>query len=207
MVHRILIASANQGKIQEYRDLLAGEPFELVTLRDVKVTVPVEEDGETYEENAVKKAVHFAFFSGLPTLGDDGGIEVEALDGAPGVKTRRWPGYEGTDEELIDMMLEKMKGVPWEKRKAKLRVAVAFALPEKEMVWVREGAKEGYIAESPSALTPGYPFRSLFWLPETKKTLGEHTFAEESKLGLHRKQAIEELLPIIKTALESGTEI
>lgn len=204
MMHRVLIASSNEGKIQEYRDLLAGEPFELVTLRDVKVTVPVEEDGETYEENAVKKAVHFAFFSGLPTIGDDGGIEIEALGGAPGVKTRRWPGYEGTDEELIEMTLEKMKGVSWENRKARFRVAVAFALPEKEMVWVREGAKEGYITETPSALIPGYPFRSLFWLPETKKTLGEHTREEESRLDLHRKQAMQELFPIIKAALENG---
>lgn len=200
-MNRLLIATKNPGKIQEYRSLLKNEPFEIVTLDDVKVTVPIDEDGETMEDNAVKKAVHYAYFSNLPTLGDDGGIEVEALGGEPGVKTRRWPGYEATDEELIDMMLQKMKDVPWAKRKARFRVCVAFAMPEEEAVWVREGAKEGYITDKPSELIPGYPFRSLFWVLETKKTLGEHTPEEEEKLLLHRRQALDKLLPIIREKL------
>ena len=198
---KLLIATKNPGKIQEYRALLKGEPLEIVTLSDVKITVPIDEDGDTMEENAVKKAVHYAYFSNMPALGDDGGIEVEALGGEPGVKTRRWPGYEATDEELIEMMLKKMKGIPWEERQARFRVCVAFALPGEEEVWVREGVKEGYITNKPSELIPGYPFRSLFWIPETKKTLGEHTPEEEAKLFLHRKQAIEELLPIIRKKL------
>ncbi|MFY9462075.1 MAG: non-canonical purine NTP pyrophosphatase [Candidatus Sungiibacteriota bacterium] len=198
---KLLIATKNPGKIQEYRALLKGEPFEIVTLSDVKITVPIDEDGDTMEENAVKKAVHYAYFSNMPALGDDGGIEVEALGGEPGVKTRRWPGYEATDEELIEMMLKKMKGIPWEERQARFRVCVAFALPGEEEVWVREGIKEGYITDKPSEFIPGYPFRSLFWIPETKKTLGEHTSEEAAELLLHRKQAIEELLPIIRKKL------
>ena len=200
-MRKLLIATKNPGKIQEYRALLKGEPFEIVTLSDVKITVPIDEDGDTMEENAVKKAVHYAYFSNMPALGDDGGIEVEALGGEPGVKTRRWPGYEATDEELIEMMLKKMKGIPWEERQARFRVCVAFALPGEEEVWVREGIKEGYITDKPSEFIPGYPFRSLFWIPETKKTLGEHTSEEAAELLLHRKQAIEELLPIIRKKL------
>ena len=133
---KLLIATKNPGKIQEYRSLLKGEPVEIVTLDDVKITMPIDEDGDTIEDNAVKKAVHYAYFSNMPTLGDDGGIEVEALGGEPGVRTRRWPGYEASDEELIEMMLEKMKDVPWEKRKARFRVAIAFATPSEEKVWV-----------------------------------------------------------------------
>ena len=113
---KLLIATKNPGKIQEYRSLLKGEPVEIVTLDDVKITMPIDEDGDTIEDNAVKKAVHYAYFSNMPTLGDDGGIEVEALGGEPGVRTRRWPGYEASDEELIEMMLEKMKDVPGDKR-------------------------------------------------------------------------------------------
>ncbi|MDO8561151.1 MAG: non-canonical purine NTP pyrophosphatase [bacterium] len=199
---KILIATKNPGKIQEYMELLKGEPFEFVTLNDIKITMSIDEDGETMEENAVKKAVHYAYFSNLPALADDGGIEIEALNGEPGVKTRRWPGYEATDEELVDMALEKMKGVPWEKRKARFRVLVAFAIPNEENVWVREGVKEGYITETATPIVRGYPFRSIFWFPETKKMWAEHTPEEEDKLVLHRKQAVEQLLPIIKKELE-----
>ena len=173
----------------------------MLTLRDVKITVPVEEDGETLEENAVKKAIHYAYFSGMPPLADDGGIEVEALNGEPGVKSRRWHGYEASDEELIEMMLNKMKEVPWEKRQARFRVCLAFVMPNEDEVWVREGAHAGYIAESPGQFVPGYPFRSLFWLPEFGKTLGELTPDEEAGAVLHRKKALIELLPVIKEKL------
>lgn len=200
-MRKLLIATTNTGKINEYKSLLKDEPLELLTLNDVKITIPVDEDGETFEENAVKKAVHYSYFSGLPVLADDGGIEVEALGGEPGVKSRRWPGYEAGDEELVEMMVEKMKGVPWEKRKARFRVFLAFVLPGEDEVWVREGSHEGYIAEEPTNFTEGYPFRSLFWLPEFKKTLGELSAEEEAEAVLHRKKAIEQLLPIIKEKL------
>lgn len=202
-MRKLLIATTNQGKINEYLELLKGEPFELLTLRNVKITVPVEEDGETMEENAAKKAMHYAYFSHLPTLADDGGIEVEALGGEPGVRSRRWPGHEASDEELIEMMLAKLKDVPWERRKARFRVCLAFAMPGEEEVWVREGAQEGYIAEKPTQFIPGYPFRAIFWLPGYGKTLGEFTAEEESTIVLHRKQAVEQLLPIIREKLRN----
>ena len=198
---KLLIATTNPGKIAEYKTLLKGEGFDLLTLRDVKITVPVEEDGQTLEENAVKKAIHYAYFSGFPTLADDGGIEVEALNGEPGVKSRRWPGYEASDEELIEMMMEKMKEVPWEKRRARFRVCLAFVMPNEDEVFVREGAHEGYVADAPSQFVPGYPFRSIFWLPELKKTLGELTPEEEAEVVLHRKKALQELLPVIREKL------
>lgn len=200
-MRKLLIATTNPGKIQEYRDLLKNEPFDLVTLGDAKITVPVEEDGDTFEENAVKKAIHYAYFSGMPTVGDDGGIEVDALGGEPGVKSRRWPGYEASDEELIEMLIKKMEGVPKKKRTARFRVCLAFAVPGEEEVWVREGVQEGFIVEKPTEFVAGYPFRSVFWLPEFKKTLGEFTPEEEARIVLHRKQAIEQLLPIIKEKL------
>lgn len=198
---KLLIATTNPGKIQEYKNLLKGESFALVTLGDVKISVLAEEDGATFEENAVKKAMHYAYFSGLPTIADDGGIEVDALGGEPGVKSRRWPGYEASDEELIDMMIAKMKGLSGEKRKARFRMALAFVVPGEEAIWVREGTLEGYIAEKPTAFLPGYPFRALFLLPEYGKTLGEFTPEEEAAAALHRKKAVEQLLPIMREKL------
>lgn len=200
-MQKLLIATTNPGKVAEYRNLLKDEPFLLVTLNDVKIKMPVEEDGVSFEENASKKAMHYVYFSGLPTIADDGGIEVEALNGAPGVLSRRWPGYEATDEELIDMMLVKMAGIPQERRGARFRIALAFAVPGEETVWVREGALDGYIAEQPTQFIPGYPFRALFLLPEYGKTLGEFTPEEETALVLHRKKALEQLLPIMREKL------
>lgn len=198
----LLLATTNEGKIKEYREILKQLELKLqtVSLKDLEITEKVEEDGETFEENAIKKAKFYCKLSGFPALADDGGIEIDYLNGEPGVKSKRWPGYDGTDEELRQMTFEKLKGVPLGRRGAQLRAVIAIT-KDGENVHTFEGVWRGYIVENKSKaakLTPGYPFRSIFYLPEQNIVLGELPFEEEVKLG-HRMKALKNAMPILKT--------
>lgn len=197
---KLLLATTNPGKILEHKTLLGHLPLELVSLKDTGITAAVEENGKTFEENAVKKAIVYHTLSGLPVLADDGGLEVDYLKGEPGVLSRRWPGHEATDEELVQMLLEKLKGVPKKNRTAKLRVILALIFPGDDNVYTAEGVKKGYIGTEPVNLIEGYPFRSLFYIPELGKYYSELTMEEEAMLA-HRKDAIDKLMPVLKEKL------
>jgi len=172
-------------------------------LDDLNIHEHPEETGKTFEENAVIKAKFYHEKAGMPVLADDGGIEIDYLNGEPGVKSRRWPGYEATDEELVAMTFKKLKGIPREKRGAQLRAVIAVAFG-KNNIHTTEGVWRGSIVEERSKmarLIPGYPFRSVFWIPETQTVLGELPFEEEVRIG-HRRKAIERALPVFKRILE-----
>jgi XTP/dITP diphosphohydrolase len=159
---KLLIATNNPGKVKEYKELLKDLPLKLVSLKDLGIKDKVNESGKTFEENAIKKAKFYSRLSGFLTLADDGGLEIDYLNGEPGVNSRRWPGYEATDKELIDFCLKKLEGVPWQKRKAQLRVIIALAIPGKEVLTF-EGKLRGIILTKPRGkLIPGYPFRPIF---------------------------------------------
>ncbi|MBI2624921.1 MAG: non-canonical purine NTP pyrophosphatase [Candidatus Nealsonbacteria bacterium] len=198
---KLLIATHNKGKLLEYQLIFKEFLPELavLALSDLNIKEKAPEDGATFEENAVQKAKFYSGLANLPTLADDGGLEIDYLNGEPGVKSRRWPGYEASDEELVKMALEKLKGIPFEKRGARLRAVAAFALP-KEKVFTFEGILNGFITEKPINIIPGYPFRAIFYLPDIKKVLGELTMEEEAVLA-HRRKAVEAAIPIIKKHL------
>ncbi|MFH1036570.1 MAG: non-canonical purine NTP pyrophosphatase, partial [Patescibacteria group bacterium] len=127
---------------------------------------------------------------------DDAGLEIDYLNGEPGVHSRRWPGYRATDEELMNLVLKKMKGVPNEKRGAQLRAVIGLSFPGEEKIYTFEGLLRGYIAEKPFQKTlAGYPFRSIFIPVGSKQYLGE------LYIVAHRKQAIEKAMPTIKKYL------
>jgi XTP/dITP diphosphohydrolase len=158
-VPRLLIATTNQAKVREYQRLLGDLPIELIPAVDPP---RVDETGATFEENALLKARAYAAWSGLPSLADDGGIEIDALGGEPSVRSARWLGREATDQELIDHTLERMRGVPPERRGAQMRVVCALAEPAGH-VTIGQGVIRGVIAEQPlPTRDPGFPFRSVF---------------------------------------------
>lgn len=197
---KLLIATTNPGKVLEYKEILKDLPIELVTLNDLGISADVEEDGKTFEENAVKKVEFYSKLAGLPTLAEDSGLEIDYLNGEPGVRTKRWLGYDASESELISATLEKLKGVPMEKRGAQLRVVIALSVKD-EKIQTFEGVIRGLIMEKPiDKIIPGYPFRTLFYIPEINKILGELTMAEEAKVA-HRKRAIEKALPVIRKYL------
>ncbi len=194
---KLLIATSNPGKLKEYKELLKGLPLKLVSLKDLRIKNKVNENAKTFEENAIKKAKFYSRLTGLATLADDGGLEIDYLKGEPGVKSRRWPGYEATDEELIDFCLKKLEGVPWQKRKAQLRVIIALAIPGKEVL-ISEGKLRGVILTEPRGkLILGYPVRPIFYLPKYGKSFAELNFKEEIKIG-PRKKPIKKLISFLK---------
>lgn len=190
---KFLLATTNEGKIREYRHLLGQAGIEFVTLAEAGITEKPEETGATCEENAILKAkFYYARADGMPTLADDGGLEIDALEGEPGVHSRRWPGHEASDEELMEYALERMKGVPLEKRTARLTAVLAVATGRGHM-HTFAGALEGRITEEPHyPIVPGYPFRSIFYEFKSGKVLSVLPL-EELPNG-HRKQAITKAL-------------
>jgi len=190
----LLIATGNQGKIREYREIfkLLKLPIKLISLKELGIKQEVEESGKTFRENAIIKAKIYSKLSNLPTLSDDAGIEIDYLNGEPGVRSRRWLGYELTDEEIIETALKKLEGVPMKKRGAQLKAAIGLAFPPNKKVYTFEGVLKGSIAEKPiKKRLKGYPFRSIF-LP-----LGDKKYLGQLSIVAHRRKALEKSMPII----------
>lgn len=193
---KLLVATQNPGKILEYKELLKDIPIEVVTLQDLGITEESPEDAPTFEENAKLKVSFYSKFVDFPTIAEDSGLEIDYLDGEPGVKSRRWPGHRATDDELVKIIEEKMTGVPKEKRGAQFRVVMALKIPGKDLA-LAEGKMRGFITDKPTeTIITGFPFRSMFFVPELNKVLGEMTMNEEARIG-HRKQALDKLLPLL----------
>lgn len=199
---QLLIATKNKGKLQEIGEFLSDLQIALVSLSDVGIADDVVENGKTYLENSQKKALFYAKCSNLPAIADDGGLEISALSGQPGINSRRWLGHEATDEELIEHMKKVSRELPADNRRAYFRTVVSFALPNGK-VWSQNGAVEGIIAHKPHVkLLHGYPYRSFFYLPELKKYYHESELTEdEKKVYNHRYKAVQQLKPIITKEL------
>jgi len=201
---KILIATTNPGKIKEIIDGLKSlEKFGIgfVRLNDVGVEEKVEEIGKTFCENAKIKAVFYGEKTNLPTIADDGGLIIPYLNNEPGVKSRRWLGYEASDEELIQYTLKQLNNQPKENRIAFLQTCVCFYHPQTKKIFFQEENIKGWIAKNPSSRRiKGYPFRSLFIVEKFNKYYDELT-AEEHRQANHRLRAIEKLVPKIKQSL------
>jgi XTP/dITP diphosphohydrolase len=186
---RILLATNNAGKVRELAVLLAGTPFVVASPTDEGIVLDVEETGTTFEENAILKAKAFAEASGLPSLADDSGLEVDALGGEPGVRSARYAGPQASDEERVRYLLGKLQDVQWERRSARFRSVVALATPDGE-VRLFEGACEGMVAFEPRG-DKGFGYDPIFLLPELGKTMAELSLEEKNRVS-HRSIAARE---------------
>jgi XTP/dITP diphosphohydrolase len=205
---KLLIATSNPAKLHEIRLFLSDLPLELVGLDDVGIKERAEETGATFEENAIIKATFYAARSGLPTIADDGGFEIDALGGAPGVKSHRWihGDRDNDDDELIAYTMEKLKGLPVDKRGAQLRLVLAFAHTDGS-IHTSEASIRGVVAEKPSERrTQGFPYRALLFLPKIGKFYDHDVLtAEETENLNHRKKAVDSLKPVLKKLLTTQT--
>ena len=201
---KLLIATTNPGKLREYKDFLSDLPIQLVSLSDVGIIDDIEESRKTYKENSQTKALFYAKKSRIPAISDDGGIEIKALNNEPGIKSRRWLGYEASDEDLIQHMIKISEELPDNNRAAVFKLVVSLALPNGK-VWSRMGKVEGIIVKKPHMeLLHGYPYRSFFYLPEIQKYYHESELTkDEMKKYNHRYKAIQKLKPIIRNVILS----
>lgn len=191
MKEQIIIASNNKGKIKEAQEIL--KDYEIISMSDAGINIDIEEDQDTFEGNAKKKAETIAKkLEGRMCLADDSGIEIEYLDGFPGVRTKRW--FEGTDRERNEAIIEKLKGVPHEKRKIKFITALTLADCKKTNTVI--GSMEGYVAECPRGEN-GFGFDEIFEL-ENGKTLAELSSEEKNEIS-SRKKALEALREYMET--------
>ena len=192
----LLVATRSAHKLRELRELLGPLAAELVGLDDIAIPGDAIEDGATFAANAAKKARFFAALAGLPTLADDSGLEVDALDGGPGVRTRRYAGEDATDEENNVKLLAALDGMSPDRRGARYRCALALALPELSgprggiPVRLSHGTCEGRIATAPRG-TGGFGYDPIFEPaaePPGGRTLGQWSAEAKHRIS-HRGKA------------------
>lgn len=192
---KLLIATNNQGKVKELQELLKDTGIELVTPADIYLNLDVEEDGGTYAENAAKKAVAFARASGLVSLADDSGLEVDVLDGAPGLYSARYhprPGANDADRRAYMLENLKDKPHPWT---AHFHATIAIAITDQD-VQIVEGKCHGEIITEERG-NGGFGYDPIFYFPEYKKTMAEMDMDEKNRLS-HRAKAVMNAIPILK---------
>jgi XTP/dITP diphosphohydrolase len=168
---KLLLATFNRGKIEEYRILLDGLGYDITTLAEAGITAGVNESLNSYEQNARLKATAYAKLSGLLTLTDDSGLEVDALAGEPGVGSARYAGQAATDADRVSLLLARLVGVPWERRTAHFKCVIAVATPQGR-VEICYGECHGMIALEPKG-TNGFGYDPVFFLPDQGKTMAE----------------------------------
>jgi len=186
----LLLASQNVGKLGEMRLLVEGLPYRVVGPREIGILDSPEETGTSFLENATLKALHYARRSGLLTVADDSGLSVEALEGGPGLFSSRFGGEQASDLERNFLLLEKLKGVPRERRGARFTSAVAVAMGERLLFQAQESV-EGLIAEEMRG-TNGFGYDPLFFYPPFGRTFGEVPRAEKDHVS-HRGKSFARL--------------
>jgi XTP/dITP diphosphohydrolase len=190
---KLLVATQNPGKTREFRTLLAPLDADVCFPADLDLYVAVPEDGDTYAENAGQKALAYARASGLLTLADDSGLEVDALGGAPGIHSARYAS--GGDLDRVETLLAHLQGVPLERRTARFRCVVVIASPDGEVVRSAEGVCEGRIAFEPAG-RGGFGYDPVFLLPEYNRTMAQLSQADKNRIS-HRARAIAAALPAL----------
>lgn len=188
---KIILATKNKGKVADFEKLTENMNIEVISFLDEEINFPdVVEDGETFEENSVKKALEIAKYTGMITVSDDSGLCVEALDGAPGIYSARYSGENATDSTNIDKLLNEMKNIPQEERQAKFVSVVSIAKPDGTVQSFR-GEVEGEIIFERKG-TNGFGYNPVFFSYELEKTFGEATMEERVTVS-HRARAFRKL--------------
>lgn len=205
MPPEVLYATTNPGKLWEIGKHLKPQGIELLSLADVNITVDIPETGVSLEENAKLKVKTIqSLIPQMLIIADDTGLEIDALKAEPGIHVRRWKDgiNRMEDQEIIDYCLEQLNGVPLGARGAQFRSVVALAVPGSEEVEYFEGILRGIILEKASDLRfQGFPFESLFFVPQWQLLLGEvHQLPQEKKDTYlsHREKAVQKAVPRIK---------
>jgi XTP/dITP diphosphohydrolase len=201
LMQKLLVATHNQGKVREYRELLTGLDLDVINLDTVGITQDVEETGTTFAENAILKARAYAELSGLCTWSDDSGLEVDALDGRPGVYSARYGRAGLSERDRYLLLLEELRAHPRERWTARFRCVVALALPKGKLyssesyssesyngeIYTVDGTLEGIITDQPAG-EHGFGYDPIFYLPDYQATLAQLQPALKNEIS-HRGKA------------------
>jgi XTP/dITP diphosphohydrolase len=198
-VTEVVVATRNRGKLREILALLEGLDLRLRTIDELAPQVELREDEATFEGNALAKARQAAATTGLPAIADDSGLEVAALDGAPGVHSARYAGLPSDDANNNAKLLAAMAGIPASKRGARFRCVAVFVDPRSGTEIVRSGACDGEILEAPRG-SDGFGYDPLFLVPRLGRTMAELPLAEKNGLS-HRAAAFRGLADALRTSV------
>jgi len=192
---KLLLATSNPGKIREYHFLLDGLGYQITTLAEEGISKVVTESGKNYEQNARLKAITYAKLSQLTALADDSGLEVDSLNGEPGVKSARFAGEAAIDAEKVSLLLAKLNGVPWERRTARFKCVIAIASPggRTELCY---GECHGMIAFEVKGEN-GFGYDPIFFLPEIGKTMAELNLEMKNQIS-HRARASQKARQVLQ---------
>lgn len=192
MIKELVVATHNPGKVEEFRELMKELPIEIKYLADFDPVPEPEETGKTFAANARLKAVYYAKKLRKPCIADDSGLEVQALDGAPGVRSARYAGEKATAEENNQLLLYNMKFQV--KRTCRFRCALCVASPDGRVMQEVDGTCDGLLLHDPLG-AGGFGYDPLFWSTELHKGMGEASMQEKNKVS-HRGKAIRKLVAI-----------
>ena len=198
----LIIASANRNKILEVKTILSPLGYKLRSMKEVGIDIDIQEDGNSFEENALIKAWTLADITKEIVLADDSGLEVEILNNAPGIYSARYGGEHGNDRENNIKLLRELKDVPWDKRGARFVCAIAMVYPNGKEI-VTTGECKGIIAMEPKG-TNGFGYDPLFYIPQLNKTYAQLDSKEKNSIS-HRSKALENLKKLL-LGKEKGAE-
>lgn len=197
---KLLVASNNDHKVKEIREMLGKYPFEIISLKDAGIGIDVEEDGKTFMENAEKKAEEiFKSYNNYMVLADDSGLMVDSLGGAPGVYSARFAGEHGNSLKNNMKLLSLLKGKKMEERKAKFVCAMVLIVNKDKIIKV-QGEVHGYITEDENGQN-GFGYDPLFYVPEFKKTFAQMSSNDKNSIS-HRAIALAKLEKELKSILQ-----
>jgi XTP/dITP diphosphohydrolase len=192
---KLLLATSNPGKIREYRFLLDDPGYKITTLTEEGIAKVVTESGNNYEQNARLKAITYAKSSQLIALADDSGLEVDALNGEPGVKSARFAGEAATDADRVNILLAKLNDIPWERRTACFKCVIAIATSEGQPK-ICYGECRGMIAFEARGEN-GFGYDPIFFLPEIGKTMAELPLEMKNQIS-HRARASQKARQVLQ---------
>jgi len=195
---KLLLATTNQGKVREIRHFMSDLPLEIFSIKDISSAYIYIETGKTFMENAEGKTLFYSRIWPGVTLGEDSGLEIEALSGAPGVKSARFSGENATDEKNIDKVLNLLKGVPEKKRKARFVSCMVLSKQDKIIHKIKKQVS-GIILTYKKG-TQGFGYDPIFYYPPLKKTFAQLSHQEKNAIS-HRGKALKELRTFLKEKL------
>ncbi len=195
----IVLATRNKKKLDEMKRILAGLPISILSLDDFQGCPEIHEDGDSFQKNAVKKAIVVAKYTQKPALADDSGLEVYALNGAPGVLSARYAGKEANDRKNIEKLLYEMRSFAGKERKARFVCFIAIAFPD-EKVQVFSGYTEGIIGKEPKGIR-GFGYDPVFYPEGSDRTFAEMSDEEKDVIS-HRGRALNEFRKYIKEKIQ-----